>query len=380
MKTTAIICEYNPFHKGHSLQINLIKEQGSAVVCIMSGNFVQRGQPAVFGKFDRAKAAILEGADLVVELPYPYCCSAAEHFCFGGVALANSLGVVDELCFGSECGNIDKLKEASDRLRSTEFTEAVKTARADRQNKEKPYANLRSMIYEKLYGEKLSDMPNDILAVEYITALKKIKSNILPITYQRKEGFSATESRKLLSEKNDLSMIPEKARGVFENAVRYDIKNLEKEIRFFYTFADTKQLSLCYGMTNGIAERIKKAANESMGLDDLIDRIKGKSYTNAKIRRCIINGMLGAHTEDLKMPPMYTQVLACNDVGRKLVKQIQKCGNIEIITKPSHYKNLDGLAKKQAELSFAADKLQTLAADTKQPSNYFVKQTPYIQK
>jgi predicted nucleotidyltransferase len=106
MKTTAVICEYNPFHRGHEYQINAIKNSGSYVVCIMSGGFVQRGGPALFDKFVRAEAAVRMGADLVVELPFPYCSSAAEFFAKGGVALADSLGLIDELCFGSESGDI----------------------------------------------------------------------------------------------------------------------------------------------------------------------------------------------------------------------------------------------------------------------------------
>ena len=126
MKTTAIICEYNPFHKGHKLQLDMVKSQGGLVVCIMSGSFVQRGTPAVFDKYARAEAAVREGADLVLELPFPYCCSAAEHFAFGGVGLANSLNSVDELLFGSECGDLEILQTVSDRLTSFDFKNKMK--------------------------------------------------------------------------------------------------------------------------------------------------------------------------------------------------------------------------------------------------------------
>jgi predicted nucleotidyltransferase len=380
MKVTAVICEYNPFHKGHKLQLESIKKDGGYVVCIMSGGFVQRGLPALYGKYERAKAAVAEGADLVIELPYPYSCSAAEFFCRGGVSIAHSLGIVDELCFGSESGDIKLLESVGNKLSSPEFIAEMKMMRKDKSAKEKPYAVLREEVYYNLYGERLPTQPNDILGIEYITALKSLKSSIIPVTYKREKGWSATESRRLISEENSLEAIPENAAEIFKNSERYCMKNAERAILSYYRFADAKQLERYDGMTNGIAGRMVKSALISTTLDEFADNIKGKPYTNAKINRCIVNGMVGITPDMMAQKPLYSQVLAFNGDGRSLIKQIQKCGSIELLTKPAHYKKLSENARKQAEISNKADNLLTLVCDGAKAADYFVKQSPYMQK
>ena len=380
MKITAVICEYNPFHIGHSIQLNAIKEKDSLVVCIMSGGFVQRGTPALFDKFARAKAAVLAGADLVLELPFPYSCSAAEFFSRSAVEIADSLGVVDELCFGSESGDIEFLKTVSQRLTFDEFVKQMKIMREDKENRQKPFAVLREEAYKELYNEQLPIRPNDILGVEYITALNKIGSTVTPVTYKRGEGYSATQSRKLIGEENNFEMLPDVAKNIFIQSKKFDIKNYERALLSYYRSADKNELYKYDGMTNGIVSHIKKSADISTNFDEFTENIKCKSHTNAKIRRCLISGVMGTTTEMLKNRPLYTQVLGCNSAGRKLIRRIQKIGNIEILTKPSHYKKLGENARKQAEFSNKADVLLTLMCEEILPADYFVKQTPYIHE
>lgn len=378
MKTTAIICEYNPFHCGHKMQIDAVKQKGNNIICIMSGGFVQRGEAAMFNKYIRAEAAVKSGADLVLELPYPYSCSAAEFFAFGGVSVANLLGIVDELCFGSESGNIALLSQTSERLLSDEFDLMMKNAREDKNNKDKSYASLREEVYKKLYGQSIAVKPNDILGVEYIRALKKLNSTIIPKTYKREIGFSATETRKRIIEEKCFDMIPTEVASLFENQDKYGMEYAEKAILAFYRNAEPKALEKYEGMTNGIAERLVKAAKESVSLNELIEKLSGKSYTNAKIRRCILHGMTGVYTDMLKTIPRYTQVLACNEQGRKLVRRIQKEGRIEIFTKPSHYKRAEDGARKQAEFNLAAESLLTLMCEKTKSADEFLKKKPYI--
>lgn len=380
MKVTAVICEYNPFHKGHLIQLEHIKGKGDLVVCIMSGSFVQRGQPALFDKYARAKAAVLSGADLVLELPYPYCCSAAEHFCFGGVSIADSLSVVDDLCFGSECGDIGLLKKVRDRVCSDEFSAELKKCRTDRENKQKPYAVLREELYGRMFGEQYPSSPNDILGVGYLSAIKRINSSIEPVTYKREEGHSASEARRLLIEKNSFGSIPDNAVDVFAYSHRFDMKNAQRAIIWYYRNIEIKQLKQFEEMTDGIAERMKKSAEISRSIEEFIDNIKGKSYTNAKIRRCIINGMNGVKKQMLINRPLYTQVLAFNENGRKLIKRIQTEGDISLLSKPGHYKKLGDEARKQAEFSNSADILLTLMCEEVLSAGYFLKQGPYIHK
>ncbi len=378
MKITAIICEYNPFHKGHLLQISQLKKNNDTVICIMSGGFVQRGEPALFDKYDRAKAAVLCGADIVFELPFPFSCSAAEFFAFGGVSLANSLNVVDRLCFGSENGDIEKLKKVSKNINSPEFKKALSDARSDKDNSNVPFAYLRENIYRSTYGQDFPVLPNDILGIEYINALTKLKSDIEPFTYKRQKGFSATESRRLLFEENSFEMIPENVRYVFEDSERYEMKYAERAILSYYRSADTKELKKYEGMSNGLAERMVKGARETSSLDGLMEYLSGKSYTNARIRRAIINGIIGTLPEMVKCRPLYTSVLAASDNGRKLLRQITKISDIDILTKPAHFKKLSGKGKEQALLSQKADSFLTLMCKEAKESDYFLKQKPYI--
>ncbi len=378
MKTTAIICEYNPFHKGHLLQIEQLKKNNNAVVCIMSGGFVQRGQPAIFDKYSRAKAAVLSGADLVLELPYPFSCSSAEFFCQGGVGIAHSLNIIDELYFGSECGDIELLKLTSDRLTDKKFTTALQNARKDKANKEKPFAVLREEVYYNLYNQQLPVKPNDILAVEYITALKKLNSKIIPVTYKREEGFSATESRKNIENNNNYDFIPDSASDIFKNCPKFSLHNIEKAILAFYRLSDTKTLEKYESMTDGLANRLVKSACECTSLTQLFEDLSGKSYTNAKIRRAILHGMTGVLPSMLKEKPLYTQVLAANDLGRKLIKKSQKNSSISILTKPAHFKKLGEKAKEQAAFSNNAEKLLTLMCDTPLSADFYLKMTPFI--
>lgn len=379
MKTTAIICEYNPFHSGHKTQIDAVRQKGNNIICIMSGGFVQRGEAAMFDKYIRAEAAVKSGADLVLELPYPYCCSAAEFFAFGGISVANSLGVVDELCFGSESGDIALLSQISSRLLSDEFDLMMKSEREDKKNKDKSYASLREEVYKKLYGQSIAVKPNDILGVEYISALKKLNSNIIPITYKRESGFSATKTRQKITEENSFDMIPKGVAPLFKNQDRYGMEYAEKAILAFYRNAEPKMLEEYEGMTNGIAERLVKAAKESVSLTELIERLSGKSYTNAKIRRCILHGMTGVYTDMLKTPPRYTQVLACNAEGRKLVRRIKKEGSIEVFTKPSHYKRAEEGVREQAEFNLAAESVLTLMCEKTKRADEFMKKKPYVE-
>ena len=378
MKTTAIICEYNPFHKGHLLQIEQLKKNNNAVVCIMSGGFVQRGQPAIFDKYSRAKAAIFSGADLVLELPYPFSCSSAEFFCHSGVSIAHSLNIIDELYFGSECGDIELLKLTSERLTDKKFTTALQNARKDKANKEKSFAVLREEVYYNLYNQQLPVKPNDILGVEYISSLKKLNSKIIPVTYKREEGFSATASRKNIEECNNYDFIPDSASEIFKNCPKFSLYNIEKAILSFYRLADAKTLEKYESMTDGLANRLVKSACECTSLTELLENLSGKSYTNAKIRRAILHGMTGVLPSMLKEKPLYTQVLAANDLGRKLIKKSQKNSSISILTKPAHFKKLDEKAKEQAIFSNNSEKLLALMCDNPLSADVFLKMTPFI--
>ena len=182
MKTAAVICEYNPFHFGHKYQLDVIRHllgQDTAIIAIMSGDFVQRGEPAIIGKYARAESALLCGCDLILELPLPFSMSGAEFFARAGVYIADSLGIVDLLFFGSECGELTKLQTVAERMTSDEFGQACVEARMT--DKGAQTGRLRADIYRRLFGdEPILSGSNDLLALEYLRALNRFGSAIQP--------------------------------------------------------------------------------------------------------------------------------------------------------------------------------------------------------
>jgi len=205
-----LICEFNPLHNGHKYILDKIKEECQYTVCVMSGNFVQRGDAAIIDKWNRAECALKLGADLVIELPVWNSVSTAEKFAFTGVHLLHSLGCVDKIYFGSECGDADKLKTAAKLTVDSEINALIR----ENKNDGATFAKVRENAVKKLYGEEISGLfkeSNNILGIEYIKALNKLESNIEPLTIKRykaghNEGIvenfaSATKIRELISTK-----------------------------------------------------------------------------------------------------------------------------------------------------------------------------------
>ena len=183
MKLTSVICEYNPFHMGHAYQLSEMKKHG-AVVAIMSGSFTQRGTPAILSKYERAKTAVLCGADLVLELPFPFSSARADLFGAAGVKILSSLGCVDEICFGSETGTIEPLIEAEARLSSSAFQNALEKTLSE--NRNISHRAAMTAAYRSLYGvDSALTGSNDILALSYLAALREQKSPLKPTTVKR---------------------------------------------------------------------------------------------------------------------------------------------------------------------------------------------------
>ena len=234
MKITGIVCEYNPFHNGHLYHLKKTRENGAThIVAVMSGNYVQRGDTAVMDKFERAKLAVKGGADLVIEIPTVYALSSAEFYAKGAIYILDSLGCVDEISFGSEAGSVSELEKAAEIADecsgAPELEEYLKSGMS--------YPNaINTMIYSS-YGKKLSNRisdilasPNNVLAVEYLKALRRLNSSITPFTIQRKSAAhdsmtvldgisSASYIRKCMNEKSDFSgLVPAYVSQAYINA------------------------------------------------------------------------------------------------------------------------------------------------------------------
>ncbi len=375
MKTAAIICEYDPFHLGHKKQIDLIRERSGAdttIISIMSGSTVQRGRLSIYPKHLRAEAAIKNGSDLVLELPYPYCSSSAEHFARGAVSLISSLGGIDILAFGSENGNLSELSRAADVIRSKNYLSAM------RENGKNGHIKSAEEIFRSLAGNGFPTTPNDILAVEYIAALKDENCGIIPYTYKREVGYSASRSRELIYSGADASeMLPESAISVFEKSVPTDTAAYESAALHTIRMTDTHTLSAYYGMNGGVAGLIKANAEGASNFNELVSSCVNKSYTAARIRRAILSSVLGVKAETVKTRPLFTNLLAANGKGREYLNRVKKTTSIEIVTKPADGLCLPEKAKEQFELSLRTDKLMALCRK-EAPSDIF-KKNPYIE-
>jgi len=394
MKTVGIICEYNPFHKGHLYQIEKIRESFTEpvlIISLMSGSFVQRGECAIYDKYARAEAAIKCGADIVLELPYPYCSSTAEIFALAGVHVLSKLNCVDYLCFGSESRDINRLIEIAKNLDSEEYIYRFDEEAKKHKNSATSYIKIREKVYSELFGTDFARKPNDILGVEYLRAISKIENRdykdiatyeegkrLVPFTFGRLEKMSATRSRAAIKEGKDIEQyIPEKALNVFGSRQIYTLDNAERAILSFFRLNEGS-LDDIFDMPKGLPKRMTKAAFSADSYKSFIELCKTKKYTTAKIRRCIISSLLGVTKEDVSYMPQFTVVLAANKNGTALLRKITKTREIDVITKHADYMP-SGVAKRQYEIFCRADRLFLTMGEKILPSDTFIKKSPYIE-
>ena len=395
---TGIVCEYNPFHRGHEYQINLVREMGYAVVCVMSGNFVQRAQTAIADKYLRAKCAVECGADLVLELPVSHATASAERFAYGGVSILNRLFPQASLTFSSECGDADLLAEAASNLASPIFEERLSARLVSRAA---PYPIARQEVYEELFGKcDLLSEPNDILAIQYLTAIKRLNSNIKPNVIKRVGSSykdttvpdstifaSATAIRKLISE-GELDRarfyMPSKVYNILEDsyALKYipSMTYIATAILLKLQQMSRDNLLSAPDVNEELADRIIKASRRCVDLSGLHDAVATRMYTSARIRRCILTAFLGITAEDVNTPPQYTVLLAASRRGCELLGHIRKTAELPIITKPSDTDKLPQSALGAYAKNMWADTVYGMASPTRRSADYFIKCKPYIKK
>ncbi len=349
MKVVGIISEYNPLHNGHIYHISETKRllgDDTATVCAMSGNFVQRGAPAVFSKFARAKAAVMCGADLVIELPMEAALSSAEGFALGGVKLLDSLGVCTHISFGSEEGDVHSLDEIAQALLEPMTDKLIKKELECGVS----YAAARQKALEKAIGDSaaLMEKPNNILGIEYLKALKIIHSDMQPVTVSRfggehdgDVGYSASAVRNALAKGDaDWSIVPEKAAEIFKNEIAEGrgpvfTESLEQAILYrLRTMTEEEYDALPYA-SEGLGQRLRKSVMSSTSLAEILEKTKTKRYAMSRIRRMIMCAYLGISAENMGAAPKYIRVLAANNTGRELLKQMRKTAALPVITKPA---------------------------------------------
>ncbi len=405
MKIAAIIAEYNPFHSGHKYQLDAIREclgEDTAIIAIMSGNFTQRSEPAIADKTVRARAAVECGVNLVLELPFPFSMSSAELFAKSGVRIANALGVVDYLVFGSESGDISELSDLSDVMMSEEYSLILDALSTDPEYKEYGYPELCSIALNRLYGKDISRdfySPNNILAIEYIKALKSENSNIIPYTIKRegagyldsldddKEFQSATAIRGKMLEKSDSAFdyVPNCAKKVFEEAMHLgkmpaDSTRLDLAVISSLRLNSPSEWVEIHDAGGGLYNRLCDLSAEATSISSLVSLAETKKYTKARIRRAIWNTYFGVTSSEVKALPPYTQVLAMDTVGQSILKRIKKMSDFPVITKPSSYRDYDFDVILEKELSNKADSIYGLTLDVPNSGRFALKFTPYVKK
>ena len=336
MKTYGIICEYNPFHNGHIYQIEETRKHGADhIVAIMSGNYVQRGDVAIVDKFKRAQIAVNHGADLVVELPVTYSLASAEMFARAGVMMLASLGCVDGISFGSECGDINLLKNAA----AATFTAAAPEKIKPLLEQGMPYPEAVQQSILKEHGPIIAgvfDSPNNTLAVEYLRAMKTLGiENMDAFTVKRTAAHDSDETsdiyasgsklREMIEDGEDIGkFVPEDMAAAI---AEYDDKehlayfdNLERELMYILRTVIPQFVAEIPDVAQGLENRIVQAGRSASSLDSFMDIVGTKRYTQAKFRRILLNMYIGIRKTDLQIPPAYGRVLAFNEKGAEILK------------------------------------------------------------
>jgi predicted nucleotidyltransferase len=338
MKISGIICEYNPLHNGHLYHLEQVRQAGAdGIVAVMSGNFVQRGDAAILDKFTRARLAIQAGVDLVIELPVPYALAPAENFAMGGVALLTALGNVQELSFGSECGDITLLSQAADACQvcKTDYADVME----DFLRSGYSYPEVLSQMVAQIYGKETADVlrqPNNTLAIAYLNAIAELRSPLQPMTIQRKGAAhnstqpgtdgtaSATYIRQFFAEGGDCRrMMPSYAWHALHEAEQNghvgSMEHLERLILYKLRTTDVDELRQFAEVGQGLEHRLYKA-KRCASLTELLQTIQTKRYPMARLRRILLHMLLDIRTEDIQQYPSYGRILAFNDVGREILR------------------------------------------------------------
>lgn len=369
MKISGIVCEYNPFHNGHLYHIAETRKNGAShIAAVMSGNFVQRGEPAVLDKFTRAGLAVKCGADLVIELPAARCLSSAEGFAAGAVSLLDALGCVEELSFGSECGDIGELRSAGKKAEEAAGSEEL--FRLMKQGDTYPKALCRLLDGE---AAEIISQPNNLLAVEYIRALDRLGSEIKPFTVRRRgashdSGETAGDmaSASYIRQNPGISgaYMPEICRKAMESGTA-DIKRLETAILYkIRTLSPEETADIADA--KAIAERLN--GNPAASLEELLESVKSKSCTMARVKRVIMSLLLGIKREDTLMPPPYIRVLAFNRRGAEILGIAGKTAKLPVGTSLAKLSRTSPGAKHFAELEARAGDIYSLALDRITPA------------
>lgn len=385
-----IIAEYNPFHNGHLYQIEEAKKQTGAeyVVAIITGNFAQRGNTSLVNKWVKAQMALENGVDIVLELPTIYSISSAENFAEGAIKVLDSLKIVDTLCFGTETGDFAALNNIANILYNEpkEYVAILNHELGKGISYPKARENALMMYLNdiKRYANIMSG-PNNILAIEYLKALKRLKSDMKPFSVERKKVYyndekivdefaSATAIRKLIATEqyDDLrKVMPKNSYMLLKEEIRkgnyvIDLIKYEKEILYTLRKMTTREIADLPDVSEGLENAIKNAADSCNNLIDLVNIIKSKRYTQTRIQRILLYALLGITKKDMqnskKVIP-YARVLGFNARGKEMLSDICNINpKIQMVTSVKKYmeQNTNKILREMLEKDIFATNIYTL--------------------
>ncbi len=360
MSTVGIVAEFNPFHKGHEYIVNEAKRITGAdkVVVIMSGNYVQRGTPAMMNKHLRVAACINSNVDMCIELPVWYAVSSAEYFATGAVSLLEASGIIDYLCFGSEITDINLIGEIADLLNNEplKFKESI----IEHQKSGESYPTARTKAIIEHFNDQITmvsslvSSPNSILAIEYVKALKKLNSHIIPIAIKRihqdyhnsdvlSDGFfSASAMRKYLDSSAISScsnLLPAEAFDVYKNdyQLSYPINedDFSQILGYKLSIASDDSLSSILDMNTDMSNRILKLRNNYTSYSQFAQLLKTKQYTYSRISRILLHIILDINKADIGID--YIHILGIKDSASLLINKLNNCAKLPLIIRPASY-------------------------------------------
>jgi len=387
MRIVGLVTEYNPFHNGHLYHLNESKKTtgSDAAIAVMSGHFLQRGEPAILDKWTRAKAAVESGVDLVIEIPTLYACSSAEYFAYGSVYILNALGIVDNLCFGSEDGSLEHIDQLADMILNP--TEDYQMRLQDALNQGYSFPSARSIALDSDFDFKA----NNILGIEYLKALKTLESSIKPATIKRIQAeyldenltgniASATAIRKHAKDLDSIenTLPPASFKAMHNHHIYKDdmIHLLLYKIRT----STSDYIASISDVSEGLENRIKKAALEATTYDELLNGIISKRFTKTRVQRILVKLLLDI-TKDMFVDeyPRYARILAFNDKGKDILNKIKKTSEIQLITNVNKV-NLDDQTSKMLELDIKATNIYKLLGQDYKAGDDYLNKPFYLKR
>ena len=387
MRIAGIIAEYDPFHKGHAAHITATRAENGGkathIVAVISGNFTQRGEPALVNKFRRAEMALAAGADLVLELPLPWAMAPAENFAAGGVAILNALGCVDLLSFGSECGDVDILQKLANLPQDKNYQETLREILATGV----PYAAAGQTAAEKLLGKTIASAlasPNNTLGIEYLRAINNQQAKFDSFTLLRQgalhnedapnQGFAAASLLRSWIKNNQVDLATEFMPNATGNLLKQSISQCESpsDSHLLHTSVlttlrkmDITDFANLPWISEGLENRLYTLSRTATDYNELLTALKTRRYPLARLRRVLWAALIGLTAKDTEGLPPYIRVLGMNERGREILSIASP--TLPLLTRTAQLEDLDDRAKRIFELECIATDLHALTRPNPAP-------------